>query len=405
MNHQLAPAAPSKIPRLQSLHSSKEYKSQALPSKSQLSNISRRPSTERKLSNEDLRQKLQAALQHLEEIDIAINNTPSEWISNFENDEAVLSAANDMTDRKISANLKEQKDTKAKGEFPKNPELLATHSENSASEFNYCPTDYEKENPSPKSLYSIGPFLSNSKRKMSNEDLENDLWMTLHHLEKTATNEKFTTNDTVDYHRANISGLKNEESENFLYESQSLSKKLNPKPTKSKSSLTHCIKNEQSQSLESADPVNEALKYHQENSSGLTTDENERRLHELEKQWNEMIRTPVKLDSGTKESMADEKIKYSKNRDFAHITEVDNCRPQSSYYDMMRSEGTDLFKECFKQKDLLSSFDHQTNYENITSRRRVKESNAATSDLFFKYPENNESRSTFQDLNLVRYLR
>lgn len=401
----MAPAPPSKIPRLQSLHSSKEYKSQALPTKSQLSDILRRQSTERKLSNEELRQKLQAALQLLEEINIAVDNTPSEWFSHFENDEAVLSAANDITDIGISTNMKEQNDTVTKGELPKNQKLLATHSGNSASEFNYCPTDHEKENTSPKTVHSIGPFLSNSKRNMSNEDLQNDIWMTLHHQEKAAINEKFTINDTVSYRRENISGLKNEDRENVLYESQGQSKKLNSKPNKSKSSMIQCMKNEQSQSLESTDPVNEALKYHQENISGLTTDENERVLHELEKQWNEMIKTPVKLDSRAYERLKEEKIKCSENRDFAHITDMENCKPQSSSYDMLRSEGTDLFKECFNQKDFLSSFDHQINYEGSTSRRRITESNVSTSDLFFKYPENNGSRSTFQDLNLVRYLR
>lgn len=399
----MAPAPPSKIPRLQSLHSSKEYKSQALPTKSQLSDILRRQSTERKLSNEELRQKLQAALQLLEEINIAVDNTPSEWFSHFENDEAVLSAANDITDIGISTNIKEQNDTVTKGELPKNQKLLATHSANSASEFNYCPTDHEKENTSPKTVHSIGPFLSNSKRNMSNEDLQNDIWMTLHHLESASTDEKFATNDTVNYRRKNISGLKNEESENVLYESQGQSKKLN-----SKSSMIQCMKNEQSQSLENTDPVNEALKYHQENISGLTTDENERILHELEKQWNEMIKTPVKLGSRHErayERLKEEKIKCSENRDFAHITDMENCKPQNSSYDMLRSEGTDLFKKCFNQKDVLSSFDHQTNYEDSTSRRRETESNISTSDLFFKYPENNESRSIFQDINLVRYLR
>lgn len=405
MNHQLAPAPPSRIPRLQSLHSLKECKSQILPSRSQLSNISGRQSTEIKLSNEELRQNLQTALQLLEEINIATNNTPSEWISNFENDET---AANYITDIKISTNLKEQKDTEANREFPKNQTLRAPHSERSFSEFNYYPTDHKRGNPFPKSVYSNASSLSNSKRNVSNEDLKKNLRMTLEHLEKEATNEKIATNEILKYHPEDISVLKNEESESVLYELQSQSKKRNSKPIKSKSSLFQNMKNEQIKSLEITDLVNEALKCYQESSSGLETDENERILHELEEQWNEMIRTPVKLDSRADQNMKDEQMKRFESRYFVPIAEVDNSRPQSSSYDVMRSESTDPYKGykgCLNQKDVLFPFDYQTDSEDVTSRRRVKEYKASTSGSFIKYTENKESGSTFQGLNLVRYLK
>lgn len=389
MNYQLAPLPPSKIPRLQFLHSSRECKNQIPPSRSQLSNISisRRQGIERKVSNEELRQNIQTALQLLEEINIATKNTPSEWISSFEKDDTVLSAANNITDTKISPNLKEKKDMAAKEEFSKHQTLLASHSENFFPGFNYSPTHHKKENPFTRSLYSNS--LSNLKRNMSNRGLKKNLRMTFQHLKKEESNEKFPKKATPIYHQKNISGLKNDESRSFFYELQSQLNKMNTKPTKSVSLPDQNMRNEQNQ----------------ENISDLKTDESGRTPYELEKQWNEMIRTPVKLNYRVDQSMKGEQIKRFESSCIVPIVKVNNSRSRSLSYDMMRRENRDPRKERLNQKDVLSPFDHQVGSEYVTSRRRIQKSKESTSGFYMECPENKESGSTFQDLNLVSYLK